>query len=360
MTDELAGGPAGANDAAPGRNRQRSLRGPAPAPIPQGERLLGLGDRIPNFMLPDPQGELRLFYQAVAGWPTVLLLAANTAMQDQWDEIKGFATAAPALHAAGAKLMIVSNDGIDSLAMVAKSIPEHAHWLADIKGVVNLGLRQGALFAFTGAVCFVLDANQRIIGVRGVEPGHAEWALAMLKARPAELPQQLSTIAPVLLLPAVLDGEDCAALLKQISDANTPTGSAVIADKGLAERIGKTLLRRVGPEVEKAFSFDDFVFESLMLRWDGSSTGADRRCEVEDPAVQGRAFSLILDLAGEAYEGGDIQFPEYGPHSYKPGSGGALVFAGTLLRELRSVGAGRRSLLTATLRRPVGAAAAKA
>ena len=40
MTDELAGGPADANAAAPGRNRQRSLRGPAPAPIPQGERLL--------------------------------------------------------------------------------------------------------------------------------------------------------------------------------------------------------------------------------------------------------------------------------------------------------------------------------
>jgi hypothetical protein len=335
-------------------------RGSAPAPVPQGERLLGLGDRIPNFMLPDPQGELRLFYQAVAGWPTVLLLAANTAMQDQWDEIKGLAAAAPALHAAGAKLMIVSNDGIDSLAMVAKIIPEHAHWLADIKGVVNLGLREGALFAFTGAVCFMLDANQRIIGVRGAEPGHANWALAMLKARPSGSPQRLSATAPVLLLPSVLDGEDCATLLKQISDANTPSGSAGIADKSVAERINKILLRRIGPEVEKAFSFDDIVFESVTLRWDDSSAASDRRCEVEDPAVQGRSFSLILDLAGEAYRGGDIQFPEYGPHSYRPGSGGALVFAGTLLRELRSVSAGRRNLLMATLRRPISAATAKA
>jgi hypothetical protein len=352
MTDELRGRPAD-EKAPPGR-------GSAPAPVPQGERLLGPGDRIPNFMLPDPRGELRLFYQAIAGWPTVLLLAANTAMQDQWDEIKGFAAAAPALHAAGAKLMIVSNDGIDSLAMVAKIIPEHAHWLADIKGVVNLGLRQGALFAFTGAVCFVLDANQRIVGLRGAEPGHAEWALAMLNARSSESPQQLSTVAPVLLLPAALDGEDCAVLLKQISDANTTSGSAGIADKALAERIGKTLLRRIGPEVEKAFSFDDFVVESLALRWDDSAAAADRRVEVDDPAVQGRSFSLILDLAGEAYRGGDIQFPEYGPHSYRPGSGGALVFAGTLLRELRSVSTGRRSLLVATLRRPVSTPTAKA
>jgi hypothetical protein len=351
MTDKLTGGPAGAK-APTGPGDAPAPRGPAPAPVPQGERLLGLGDRIPNFMLPDPQGELRLLYQAIAGWPSVLLLAANTAMQDQWDEIKGFAAAAPALHAAGVRLMIVSNDGIESLAMVAKIIPEHAHWLADIKGVVNLGLRQGALFAFTGAVCFVLDSNQRIVGVRAAEPGHADWALAMLKARPGDSPQRLSTTAPILLLPAVLDGEDCAALLKQISDANTPGGSAAIADKALAERIVRILLRRIGPEVEKAFSFDDFVFESLVLRWDDSAAPADRRTEVDDPAVQGRSFSLIVDLAGEAYEGGDILFPEYGPHSYRPGSGGALVFAGTLLRELRPVSAGRRSLLVATLRRP--------
>lgn len=340
------------NEPTGGRSYPQSRRDPAPVPVPQGERLLGPGDRIPNFMLPDPQGELRLFYRAIAGWPTVLLLAANTAMQDQWDEIKGLAAAAPALHAAGATLMIVSNDGIDSLAMVAKIIPEHAHWLADIKGVVNLGLRQGALFAFTGAVCFVLDANQRIIEMRGAEPGHAEWALAMLKARQGELPQQLSTIAPVLLLPSVLDGEDCAGLLKQISNANTPSGSAPIADKALAERIGKILLRRIGPEVEKAFSFDDFVFESLALRWDDSAAAADRRAEVDDPAVQGRSFSLIVDLASEAYNGGEILFPEYGPHCYRTGTGGALVFAGTLLRDLQPVSTGRRCLLVATLRRP--------
>jgi hypothetical protein len=335
-----------------------SRRGQTPAGVPEGERLLWSGDRVPNFVLPDPQGQLRFFYQMVAGAPTVLVLAANTAMQDQWDEIKGFAAVAPALREAGAGIMIVSNDGVDSLSMVAKIIPEHAHWLADINGVVNLGLRTGALFPFAGVACFLLDGNQRAIAVRGPEPGQAEWALAMLKARPSEAAQRLSTTAPVLLLPGVLDGEDCQHLLNRISAAGTASGTAPIGDHELAGRIGKLLLRRIGPEVEKAFSFDDFAIESIVLRWDDSSAATDRRCEVDDPAVQGRSFSLILNLADGEYEGGDILFPEYGPHSYRPGTGGALVFAGTLLRELKPVSTGRRSLLAATLRRSPAAVAA--
>ncbi len=332
----------------------------APKEIPRGERLLGPGDRVPNFILPDPQGELRLFYPLIAGSPAVLLLAANTAMQKQWDEIKGFAGQVPAFRELGAKLVIVSNDGIESLAMVAKVIPEHAHWLADIKGVVNLGLRHGALFPFNGTVCIVLDCNQRTIGVRGNEKGHAEWALAMLKDQVAEVPRRLLSTAPVLILPNVLDSEDCAPLLKQIADANSPSGAAAIADKALAEKLGKILLRRVGPELEKAFSFDDLAFESLALRWDDPSAPADRRTEVDDPATQGRSFSLVLDLDSAAYEGGEILFPEYGPHHYRLGNGGAVVFSGALLRELEPVTKGRRNLLLATLRRPVDSRQPKA
>jgi hypothetical protein len=348
-------------DDAPGSKAKDSSKedGQTPAGVPEGERLLWSGDRLPDFVLPDPQGELRFFYQTITGAPTVLVLAANTAVQDQWDEIKGFATLAPTLHEMGAGLTIISNDGIESLSMVAKIIPEHALWLADIKGVVNLGLRTAALFPFTGVACFVLDGNQRIVAARGPAPGQADWALAMLKAQPSEPPHRLSAMAPILLLPGALDAEDCRQLLDRMPAGDAAGGSAPLGEPALAERIGKVLLRRIGPEVEKAFSFDDFVFDSFMLGWENAipSAGADRRREVVDPAVEGRSFSLILDLADGAYEGGDILFPEYGPHSYRPGTGGALVYAGTMLRELRPVSSGRRSLLSATLRRPPKAAA---
>ena len=345
----------------PGQVPYREPLGKAPAEFTGNERLLWLGDRVPDFVLPDPKGELRFFYEGVTGSPVVLVLAANTARQDQWDEIKGFAALAPALHEAGADLMIVSNDGTESLAIVSQVIPEHVRWLADIKGVVNIGLRAGALFPFTGVVCFVLDGNQRIVAVRGPEPGQAEWALAALKARTREPAHSLSLTAPVLLLPGILDSEDCGRLLNLISRADPASGFVLVEQPDLVAQIGKTLLRRIGPEVEKAFAFDDFAIETIALRWsEGSLSGAsDYRRDITDPAVQGRSFSLILDLASEAYEGGDIRFPEYGSHSYRPGTGGGLIYSGTLLGELRPVSTGRRSLLTAVLRRAPKAAAAR-
>src|SRR5579871_897782 len=102
--------------------------------MPKGDRLLAAGDRLPDFVLPDPSGQLQFFYQTVTGRPGVLALFANTAMQEQWDEVKELASLTNEIHGAGADIIIVSNDGIESLEMVAKIIPKHAVWLADIKG----------------------------------------------------------------------------------------------------------------------------------------------------------------------------------------------------------------------------------
>ena len=77
------------------------------------EALILPGDRIPEFILPDANAQLQRFYELVRGRPTVLVLVANTARQEQWDEIKGYADIAPALDAAGVDLFIVTNDGVE-------------------------------------------------------------------------------------------------------------------------------------------------------------------------------------------------------------------------------------------------------
>jgi hypothetical protein len=82
------------------------------------------------------------------------------------------------------------------------------------------------------------------------------------------------------------------------------------------------------------------------------SRKTDRRRDNSDPEALGRSFSLILDLEAEAYQGGGLRFPEYGPHLYRPGTGTAVVHAGEMLREQAPIDSGRRSLLTLTLRRP--------
>ena len=333
-------------------SRTQETAHPAPVEMPTGERLLAAGDRLPEFVLPDPSGQLRFFYQTVTGRPVVLALFANTAKQDQWDEMKELASTNEAIHAAGADLFIVSNDGIESLAMVAKTIPAHAVWLADINGVVNMGLRTAALFPFTGVACLVLDGNQRIVAVRGLEEAQGSWALGVLRAMSRQEPHQLNQAAPVLVLPTVLEPADCVRLLALVPADAPAAGSAGVADKTVVDEIAKLLLRRIGLEIEKAFSFDDFTIASLVLRWDDPSAPAERRREINDPAVEGRPFQLVMDLDSSGYEGGTIGFPEYGPHGYRPGTGGAIIHAGTLLRELARVVSGRRILLMATLKRP--------
>lgn len=338
--------------------RETGAGRPAPVQAPSGERLLAAGDRLPDFVLPDPGGQLHFFYQTVTGRPVVFFLFANTAKQDQWDEMKELASLNEAIHEAGADLIIVSNDGIESLAMVAKTIPAHAVWLADINGVVNMGLRTAALFPFSGVVSLVLDGNQRIVAVRGLEKAQASWALGVLQAMSREEPHQLNQVAPVLVLPAVLDPADCARLLALIPADAPPSGSVSVADKAVTEATTKLLLRRIGLEIEKAFSFDDFSIESLSVRWDSAGASGERRREINDPAVEGRPFQLVVDLDNGGYEGGAIGFSEYGPHSYRPGTGGAIIHAGTLLRELMPVTSGRRCLLTATLKRQAARAPA--
>jgi hypothetical protein len=329
----------------------------APAAKDPEESLLLPGDRIPEFILPDAEARLHNFYELVRGRPAVLVLAANTARQEQWDEIKGYADIAPVLDNAGVDLFIVTNDGIESMTMVSKAIPAPAIWLADIKGVVNLALRTGGKLDKSGLISLFIDSDQRVIAIKGAEPGHAPWALSVLRGLSAEAPLALGAVAPVLILPRVLDEETCRRLLSREGLSITPTP---IANPTEAEALSRLLLRRIGPEVDRVFSFDDFRFESLALRQEDAAAGSsalDRRRDNSDPEAAGRSFALILDLEPGAYEGGGLRFPEYGPHLYRLATGAALVHAGGILRELLPITSGRRSLLTLTLRRPPKASA---
>jgi hypothetical protein len=324
----------------------------APAAKEPAESLLLAGDRIPEFILPDAESRLHNFYDLVRGRPAVLVLAFNTARQEQWDEIKGYADIAAVLDSAGVDLFIVTNDGVESMAMVSKAIPAPAVWLADIRGVVNLALRSGGKLDKSGLISLFLDSDQRVIALKGSQPGHAAWALGVLRGLSAEAPLALSAVAPVLILPRVLDEETCRRLLSREGLSAMP---APIADPAEAEALSRLLLRRIGPEVDRVFSFDDFHFESLALRQEEAAAGSgtlDRRRDNSDPETTGRSFALILDLQAGAYQGGGLRFPEYGPHLYRPATGAALVHAGGMLRELLPIESGRRNLLTLTLRRP--------
>ena len=70
----------------------------------------------------------------------------------------------------------------------------------------------------------------------------------------------------------------------------------------------------------------------------------------DDPeeAVAWRRFAVTVNPNAEAYEGGELRFPEF-DQLYKPETGSAIVFSCSLLHEVMHMRAGRRYALLAFL-----------
>src|SRR4029079_3451012 len=54
-----------------------------------------------------------------------------------------------------------------------------------------------------------------------------------------------------------------------------------------------------------------------------------------------RRFAVSINLNAD-FDGGEVSFPEYGPKSYKPPPGGAVIFPCALLHAVSQVTRGRR------------------
>jgi predicted 2-oxoglutarate/Fe(II)-dependent dioxygenase YbiX len=62
-----------------------------------------------------------------------------------------------------------------------------------------------------------------------------------------------------------------------------------------------------------------------------------------------RRFAVSINLNTEAFEGGELRFPEFGDQRYRPETGAAIAFSCSLLHEALHVTAGTRYVLLAFL-----------
>ena len=176
--------------------------------------------------------------------------------------------------------------------------------------------------------------------------------------------QLLNNTAPALMLPDVLDSELCRTLIqaweKEHQEGGVSVGTDnmmdaskkrtlehVVTDPALARPVVERLARRIGPELVKVFNFNErFGFEGLTVM----SYQADRQdffgMHRDNPRQNlPRRFAVSLNL-NDNFEGGGLRFPEYGPHTYKPDAGAAVVFSCSLLHEALPLTQGQRWVLT--------------
>ncbi|MFN6486871.1 MULTISPECIES: 2OG-Fe(II) oxygenase [unclassified Nostoc] len=219
---------------------------------------------------------------------------------------------------------------------------------------------------------FVLDENLRVIKVLPIlattQP--CEQVFEFIKNLPA-IPQNIPAArqAPVLFIPNVLNQSFCQHLIDLYeADGGQDSGfmqqidgktvgvydyefkkrrDYLISNPQLLKQINEMMMRRVKPEIEKAFQFSISRFERYLVScYEATDKGFFNRHR--DNTTRGtlhRRFAMSLNLNTGAYEGGELRFPEYGLQLYSPNAGEAVIFSCSLLHEATPVTSGRRFVL---------------
>ncbi|MEE8535190.1 MAG: 2OG-Fe(II) oxygenase [Kiloniellales bacterium] len=338
---------------------------------------ISVGDRAPNFVLPGPDGAFLMFYERTKGRPVVLLFCPGRRSPGARGEVEAFDGLAPEFAAAGVDIFLVSLDGVEDNARL------NAPFLvwSDPKRAITAAFLNGAGIAFDpgrppgdGVTAFLLDANQRVLAIQ-TGADQAERALAFYRARPpAEASRVLASSAPVLLLPEVIDRRMCRELIdlwQTKGHDEGPVGSVAggaevervyhsmkkrldhaIMDADINRTLQRTIGRRLAPEMAKAFCTEALRFDRFLVVCYDAERGDRFRPHRDNlsPSTADRRFAMTLNLNTEEYRGGELVFPEYGPHGYRPKSGGAVVFSCSLIHEALPVTEGRRFALLTFLR----------
>jgi peroxiredoxin/predicted 2-oxoglutarate/Fe(II)-dependent dioxygenase YbiX len=215
---------------------------------------------------------------------------------------------------------------------------------------------------------FVLDPTMRIMAVFpfGADGADTAEVMAFLDGlpQPDHFPG-FAVHAPILVLPNVFEPAFCRKLIALYeADGGHETGfmrdvggktvgimdrshkqrsDYLIEDPAVIAETQTRIRRRVAPEIEKVHQFGVTRMERYLVGCYDAAAGGHFSAH-RDNTTKGtahRRFAVSINLNSE-FAGGEVSFPEYGRHSYKPPPGGAVVFSCSLLHAVSKVTEGRR------------------
>lgn len=214
----------------------------------------------------------------------------------------------------------------------------------------------------------VLDPGLHVLAVLPIaEDGSDQPQLARLLQGLPPLPNYagLDMHAPVLIMPNLLEPALCARLVsvyerlggeasgimvnvqgktKPVSNVTFKSRSDVtIVDEQLVALLQRRVKQKVVPLVRKAFCFGITRMERYTVACYDSKEGGFFHPH-RDNTLAGtahRRIALSVNL-NDDFEGGTLNFPEYGPRNYKMPAGTGVAFSCTLLHQVLPVTQGRR------------------
>jgi hypothetical protein len=330
---------------------------------------LARGERIADFALPVADGRLLMFCEFAAGKP--MLVAGCGA---HWSAAQLSALVAIVRERASA----------DDLQAIVLCDPGRGTESSDLRLAVAIdagGQLRRRLFGAPGASddghLMIADANLRMIDGCSLardalgSGADRQGLLALVREAKAVWDQEIAChggYAPVLIVPRVLPEELCCQLIDGFqrwgprdSPMPTPSGPALQLDATRKSRLDATIgepaieaetlgwiATCVLPELRKAFFFEVGGIERLKLVCYRASAGGHFAVHRDNSAPQTahRRFALTVNLNTGAYEGGELEFPDYGYGPlYTSPPGGAIVFSCAHAHRVRPVSAGERYAL---------------
>ncbi len=346
-----------------------------------GRIYLEPGDLVADMDWRDHRGgKFSLEQSRFGGRLTVIFVCTSAEAPGAARELKRLAALAAQFNDLGCLMFAVSGDpvAVNAAAMQRLDLPFSI--LSDegfsCGRALGLGRAPAGPFAAPSAESWctlIVDPGRRVVKRIGAQ-GAADQALEALgecTQRAALLTPVLAAAqAPVLIVPDVLDKAHCQRLIAHWEAGERFEGGVAsgeyggnvpmkkvksredvaLPDRGAeAQEILGMFRRRLFPEIKKAYGFQVTRSDTLRLGAYHAADGGHFLAHRDDttPYSAHRRFAMSLALDNDAYEGGYVRFPEYGPQLFRAGTGAAVVFSVSMLHEVTLVTAGRRMILLA-------------
>ena len=219
-----------------------------------------------------------------------------------------------------------------------------------------------------GRMWIILDPMLRVVETIPIRPdgtGMAELAALLESLPPPATFLGFEVSAPVLVLPHVFEPAFCRHLIdcherdggresgfmqevagkavEQYDPAWKRRRDVMVTDEALIEQIKARFARRVGLMLRRAFQFQLTRMERYLVACyaaeDGGHFGPHRDDTVR--AGEHRRFATSINL-NDDFDGGELDFPEFGQRRFKAPVGAAVVFSVSLLHRAGKVTRGRR------------------
>lgn len=239
----------------------------------------------------------------------------------------------------------------------------------------ELARRFGCVLEEAGArlklrlLSFILDPRLCVASVLPIEDfaGHVEALRTTLNGLGKPSIDEESW-APVLRVPNVLEPELCRRFIAYAQEQGVedsgymktdPASGKTIAvvdhthkrrqdcsieDEGLRAALQARIMRRLVPQIERAFQFRVTRMERYLIGCYQAETGGYFRPHKDNTTLgtAHRRFAVSINLNADDYEGGELRFPEFGRRTYRAPTGGAVVFSCSLLHEATPILRGTR------------------